>query len=375
MLNFDNLIRAELVWDGGDEVRVPSGFEAPAPDQMTGTPHEKLSEVACRTCYDSCGIDPRTKKRKGRSSEQLHAHILEVKNHNVYEHADFTVRIEKIPHDILTSCFINRPGVWCELTPEGFEVTMNHRCVLEWDRWETSFGKTYHSFLKNLGCHLWEHARTLAPQIYPESKCLNHNECRLVSKNEHFLPTQASVSLYLSFSRGASQEQCRHRFRISQRSTRFVDENESKYIRHPLITQFLLDDTVKSYLKQEMLTSMKNSEEHDKSTYRFLVTCLQEYLKERGVDGTQARKQARGAARGFLGLALHTEMIFTAPVSAWQWMLSQRATRLADAEIRVLYATGANSVLSCLKASRYGHFFKDVQVEDCPDGIGESLLE
>ena len=374
MLDFDRLIGAELIWDGGDEVRIPSGFEAPSPNQMQGTAHDKLGEIACRICYDSMGVDPHTGKQKGRSSAQLHHHILEVRNHNVYEHADFTVRVEKVSHDTLLHCFINRPGVWCEATNEGFEVSMNHRCVLEWDSWEPSFAKPHNYTTRSLGYQLWEHARKLAPQIYPKSRSIRYDECRLIPKTTGLLPTQASVSLYLSFSRGAGNEQCRHRFRMSQRSTRYVDESESSYVRHPLITQFLLDDTICGSVKQDALARMQVSEASDKSTYDHLVNCLQDYLKKKGVEGTQARKQARGAARGFLGLSLHTEMIFTAPVSGWRWMLSQRGTKLADAEIRVLYTTGDKSVLNCLKASRYGYFFKDFEVEDCPDGIGESLI-
>jgi thymidylate synthase ThyX len=747
MLNFDGLICAELIWDGGDEVRIPSGFEKPASNQLQGTAHDRLGEITCRICYDSCGIDSHTGKQKGRSSAQLHNHILDVKNYNVYEHADFTVRVEKVSHSILMGCFINRPGVWCELTPDGFEVTMNHRCVLEWERWEPSFAKARGFTVGCLGCQLWEYARKLAPQIYPEEKSLLQEECRLVPKTENLLPTQASISLYLSFSRGAcfdsetevltsdgwkkwenivgneffatlnmeteelefqestqiirelyhgkmyhiqtecvdlkvtpnhrmvvrkvdtqaarrkeeglsivradellgrrvkykrtanwvgespeyfdipdveshsrgnnrnggintivctgirvnamafvkfvgywlaegglthtpgsgymvtlsqkwdgkawegilevlddlpfeysvgvretkdigdnkgcenqatfrisggkalydflksydgvenkgvpkelknwgreyqqemilaylegdgclsfrsalgegptvskrladdlqeaalragwsasirmrdskwkrkphhrdvyivgfaerrnsepvvntngriqdemvdysgmvycatvpngtlyvrrngkpcwsgnSQEQCRHRYRISQRSTRFVDESESPYVRHPLITQFLSDDNVNESIKRDAISYMKNSEALDKGTYNYLVTCLQDYLKEKGVEGIQARKQARGAARGFLGLSLHTELIFTAPVEGWKWILSQRATKLADAEIRVLYATGDKSVLNCLKSSRYGHFFEDFKIEDCPDGIGKSLV-
>jgi thymidylate synthase ThyX len=102
------------------------------------------------------------------------------------------------------------------------------------------------------------------------------------------------------------------------------------------------------------------------------VSYLQDYLKNRGVEGTQARKQARGAARGFLGLALHTEMIFTATAAQWLWILSQRGVALADAEIRVLYSP---QVLDCLKSSRYGHFFSHLQIEDSPDGIGKVIVK
>jgi thymidylate synthase ThyX len=136
----------------------------------------------------------------------------------------------------------------------------------------------------------------------------------------------------------------------------------------------MLDESVSESIRQSALAYMLKSEAGDKLTYDYLVNCLQGYLKNKGVEGTQARKQARGAARGFLGLALHTEMVFTAPVSAWQWMLSQRGTKLADAEIRVMYTTGDKSVLNCLKSSRYGHYFENYKIEDCPDGIGSSLV-
>jgi thymidylate synthase ThyX len=161
---------------------------------------------------------------------------------------------------------------------------------------------------------------------------------------------------------------------MSQRSTRYVEESESPYVRHPLIAQFLSDDIINPTFKRDVIDLMKTSERADKTTYNNLASYLQDYLKSRGVEGIQARKQARGAARGFLGLALHTEMIFTTSVEGWRWMLSQRATKLADAEIRVLYTSGEHSVLNCLKNSRYGYFFGDFKTEDCPDGIGKSLV-
>jgi thymidylate synthase ThyX len=49
------------------------------------------------------------------------------------------------------------------------------------------------------------------------------------------------------------------------------------------------------------------------------------------------RKQARGAARGFLGNALSTELIFSASVAQWRRMIAQRDNEAADAEIRDLF--------------------------------------
>jgi thymidylate synthase ThyX len=100
-----------------------------------------------------------------------------------------------------------------------------------------------------------------------------------------------------------------------------------------------------------------------------LVAVLEDYGKAKGLDKASARKQARGAARGYLGNALATEMLFSAPVSGWKWILSQRANRLADAEIRAVYGR----VLPALKASRYGAMFTGLDLVPSPDGMGEVL--
>lgn len=66
-------IIAKLVYDGG-EVLIPEEMDKPSDGQMIGTQYEQLSELACRVCYDSLG--------RGRSSQDLHKHILEVARTN-----------------------------------------------------------------------------------------------------------------------------------------------------------------------------------------------------------------------------------------------------------------------------------------------------
>jgi thymidylate synthase ThyX len=107
----------------------------------------------------------------------------------------------------------------------------------------------------------------------------------------------------------------------------------------------------------------------DRRTYDTTVSALQSYLISKGLDKITARKQARGAARGYLGNALASEMLFSAPVSGWRWIISQRASRLADAEIRTIYC----QVLNELKRSRYGYYFDDYDLVDSPDGMGQIL--
>lgn len=173
---------------------------------------------------------------------------------------------------------------------------------------------------------------------------------------EHF-----SISFYLSgISRGCSHELVRHRAgcAISQRSTRYVDESESEWAFHPL-------------LSRDLEESGRLGEFRYKAgqLYRELVKAVQGQLEARGIDKLSARKQARGAARGVLGNALETSMVWTANLRALRNVLEQRASRHADAEIRLL----ANrlyeaALLVCPE------YLSDYEKAACPDGIGYELL-
>jgi thymidylate synthase ThyX len=369
---FDENLRAELIYDGTDDVYVPSTMEDPGPGQMVGTPHERLGEVSGRLCYESMGLDPTTGKPKGRSSIKFHEHIKEVKNHSVYEHCTFTVTVSNVDVSMLALAVINRPGIWFQpVDTTTTDLTLNHRSVLEWGSWSNPLSDLLTDVL---GTMLWNYAYTLAPSLYGELRFLPlYPGFDLREKKENFTPSQAWVSLYLSMSRGASHEQVRHGdfSAISQRSTRYVQESESPYITHPLITYYLEDREVDLFEKRGVIEWTSRSQITDQKCYDLLVTTLQEYLKKRGVEGTSARKQARGAARGYLGNALFTDMIFSANVRQWRWMLTQRASSPADAEIRNLYAP---HVLWELLKSQYAHMFHDMELVPAPDGIGQIVV-
>jgi thymidylate synthase ThyX len=98
---------------------------------------------------------------------------------------------------------------------------------------------------------------------------------------------------------------------------------------------------------------------------------LQAWLASRGVDAMTARKQARGAARGYLGNALYTDMVFSASVAQWRRMLRLRCCDPADAEIRVLAA----AALPGLKASRHGDRFASFDTAPAKDGLGLVAVE
>lgn len=170
----------------------------------------------------------------------------------------------------------------------------------------------------------------------------------------------ASLSFHIQgISRGCSHELVRHRAgtAISQRSTRYVDENESEWAWHPLMTATPLDE--------ELIETIR---EDAQGAYCYIRERVEAKLKQRGVDALTARKQARGAARGVLGNALSTSLVWTANIRALRHVLENRAHPAADAEIRLL----ANRLYEA--AHPYcPEYLSDYEKSDAPDGIGYCL--
>jgi thymidylate synthase ThyX len=362
-------------------------------DQLKGTAGEQLAELAGRVCYDSLGV--------GRSSEDFHKHILDVKHLSVYEHVVFTVQISPAPDAWLAAgefercallpTLLNRPGVFVRLHPDGrsLNVTLNVRAALEWRAWETPSSPWC--------CNIWHGVMQALTRVCPKLAFVGSvadaavaagAESRQQKQSKtHDLPRIAVelvrpetideewITLLLTGSRGMSHELVRHGdfTAISQRSTRYVDEADSVYVEHPLITQFKHEQKLSpdAFVGGHDHSSI----EHDQAAYRGAVIDLQDWLIERGVDKHTARKQARGAARGYLGNALYTEVIFSASVRQWCGMLagraSSRATAAADAEIREVFV----KALPALKRSRYAQRFARFEIKLSPDGIGNVIEE
>jgi thymidylate synthase ThyX len=97
---------------------------------------------------------------------------------------------------------------------------------------------------------------------------------------------------------------------------------------------------------------------------------LEPWLIAKGVDKFTARKQARGAARGYLGNALQTEMVWTVNVRAFKGILKQRASAAADAEIRIL----ANRLYECA-LPYWPAYLGHLKQRPCPDGLGYELYD
>lgn len=359
---------AKLVYDGGDQVYIPEELGTPREDQMQGTPAEQLTEIAGRSCYDSLGkgrpsfsrVDLDRATGTNKIIQGYHDHITEVGHGSVWEHFNFVVQFNQRLDDYLHE-IVGRPGVWLE---GRHRLTVNLRTINDWDLFKPRLSIGISNYLRD---SLRRAGNKYAPNIVKAPSTSTTTMSFTLPHPE--TDEEKWVSMFLGGSRGFSHEQVRHGdfSAISQRSTRYVDESETAWIEHPLIQQFKQEhwgqDSSRPF-EQGPMSEARHS-------YQQTVKTLQNWLQRKGVNKLTARKQARGAARGYLGNALYTEMIFSASAAQWKRMLRQRATVHADAEIRGIY----EQVLSELKHSRYGDCFDNWHQRPSPDGIGLVAFE
>jgi thymidylate synthase ThyX len=394
-MNMATQTHAHLVWDGGDEVRIPPEMGLPCDDQMVGTTGERLVEVCTRLCYASLGTDA-AGERRGRSTEATLQNVMETGHHSVLEHYVRTVEIRSVPYgDMLDLVLgiVNRPGCWFRgVVPTSSDnvqtvrITMNLRAVIEWDRWterlveEQGFPLTSRpaALWRCLGARLTNLWAPVVPLLLkPHTDADTWATWLLRASVEFAEPETVAerwITLYLVGSRGFSHEAVRHRFAISQRSTRYCEEGESPWHWHPLIEQYLADPSVPVENARVLHGVLRDAQASARGAYVRLCETLQDWLAAKLPPDTpyrkkHARKQARGAGRGFLGNALETQMCFSAPVWGWKHIAQMRAADAADAEIRVVIA----DAVECLKGSRYGHHFADLHLVPASDGMGKAL--
>lgn len=155
---------------------------------------------------------------------------------------------------------------------------------------------------------------------------------------------------------------------VVHNSTRYVNETGSPWIFHPLLNKYLDSREVPLHLKERLTPYIENAVVYGRTAYKLIVEALQRDLIDNGVDEFTARKQARGAARGLLGNALETELVWSANVRALRGMLEQRANPAADAEIREL----AHEVWKIM-VQELPIYFKDYEHIECPDGLPGGL--
>lgn len=352
--------------------------------------------VICGNCYDSMG------KNGSRPSSEYHKHILGTGHGSVLGHwhtpfeFDWSALSIERRFDLMRA-LANRPGIYINLKSiDTLRLTTNFRSITEWMKWSKKFhemgyltwndaadraSQALQASLQKLG---WG----LAPQIMEAMKSSGKlEEVKPPMEYESIFESAKTaepkddferwVTIYMEGSRGFSHEEVRHGYAtgISQRSTRFCDENESPWIMHPLLQEYLVDNKVPLADREEAQVMAARAEESGKSAYATIVDKLQPWCAQRIPESdkyrkTTARKQARGAGRGYLGNGLKTLGMFSASVSEWLWKLSQRAANAADAEIRVEYGM---EVLPELRKSRYGYRFAHLETEPAGDGVGLAL--
>lgn len=339
--------------------------------QKVGTALDQLCEIAGRSCYDSFG--------KGRTAALYHAHLIEVNHGSVWEHANLTAQFTFPPahREAVWIHLLNRPGVHVEPTEAGVRITANLRAIREWDLFTSMPVPSYsHEVLEDVRDTLKHFGHTMAPQVCP---AVTFEERASMVSGVLVDPESAEekwVTMFLTGSRGFTHELVRHKYRtaVSQRSTRYVDEDDSQWVDHPLVVAFTGAEKPERASNGEQTTlTLRQRVEHvkdiAKGTYKCTVQALEPWLIAKGVDKFTARKQARGAARGYLGNALYTECVFSASVAQWRRMLMQRANPAADAEIRDVFC----QALEGLQRSRYAADFADLSLEPSPDGLGRVL--
>tara|TARA_Y100000310_G_scaffold263824_1_gene274258 strand:- start:1648 stop:2439 length:792 start_codon:yes stop_codon:yes gene_type:complete len=130
-------------------------------------------------------------------------------------------------------------------------------------------------------------------------------------------------------SRSLTHELVRHRsgFAYSQRSQRYVDEGDTKFIIPPLLEE-ISGGALRDFEREMAIVSGR---------YKIMVEELTNTSNEREYTTlTDKRKAVRSTARSVLPNATETKIFITANVRAWRWFIEQRGSRFADAEIRRL---------------------------------------
>ena len=379
-----------MVWDGDEDVVVPPPMGTPREDQLTGSTGEQVSELACRICYDSLGA------KRSRDTKSNLEHIKDVNHLSTVEHYNrsFRLMVSDTIHLEVITALNGRPGVLFRRVqgpgPGGsYIVTLNPRSVLEWDVWTERCGTGWtgypFKFADMIGKLMKVEWAELCPILCATDLRRTIVDLEAIALKlgslypiEPQTAQESWISLYMRGSRGFSHELVRHGnfTAISQRSTRYVKESDSPWDYHPLIKAYesanregMYSNAAKNYRIQ-----LDALVEQCRGVYDMTVEHLRPWLlkkidKDDPYRKHTARKQARGAARGFLGNALRTEVIFSASVSQWQHMLRMRAADAADAEIRVIFA----EALVILQKSQYGSYFADFTLAPSSDGIRCSL--
>lgn len=304
---------------------VPEQMGTAKPNQLRGTERERLAEIAGRVCYDSLG--------QGRSSSDWHKHVLEVGHLSVYEHCVFTIEMPFENASFFTH-LVNRPGLFMEWRKHRLlRMTMNLRTVLDWGKMSAYLGIAGNVATANFGKSLAVIAYSVAPGVVTMPD-LSDSTCHVLARNMRVVwpdsDNERWATVWMRGSRRFSHELVRHGdwSAISQRSTRYVHEDESPMSPHPFNRTICDDETV--------LGLQADAVRAGRDAYRATF----EYHESRGVN----KKQARAAAADWLPHALETQVVFSASLAQWRHIKSMRVSEMADAHIREIITQACEEV-------------------------------
>ena len=345
-------------------------------NHLNSTPQDNLIELAGKTCYDSL-TNP-----KGRGSKEYHEHINEVGHSSVQGHVGLTLETYFNRYDrhnlaelmSVALDLLNRPGVSVEsnlmemVDDIYFRVTANIRAIREWKKFglineRSVIGQSFQKFATEV-CPFAMTGVDLVDK-HPDS----HINWKVVAPR---FDSEIYVSYFFSgLSRNWSHEHIRHVYQaaISQRSTRYVDESESPWALHPIVQKYWID--LNRHLGRGSLDKLSVIDNHifaSQRIYKDTVEFLEGKLIEEGMDKFTARKTSRGGARGVLGGALGTEMIYTASLQEWKEIIRQRCNDGADSEIRLATSKVFTDLLEKY-SDRFGNFVS----RPAKDGFGLHL--
>lgn len=354
-------MKCELVFNNVTTPRPipPSVWKAPLPGQMVGSGTEQLIELAGRGCYDSLG--------SGRPSREYHQHLLEVKHYSVHEHVHVTIETD------LPACIWHGiPDYTLVRTVDRrTRITLNLRHCLEWPdnvvyRSERGDGE---EMINRWGNLLREVAYALMPNVLPKPPESGEDWELMVPEYD----TEQFITLFLEDSLVWSHEQVRHRHNISQRSGRFCDQTDRDDCIHPLLREYLneagylaLNPEDGHNLWRQAAPSVDGDEIRERTQlgnaigshlaqakfiYAAVADRLQDWIaRNKKMDRTSARKQARSAARYYLGSSTSTEMLFTASLRNWRALLAKRCSPAADAAINDLMEQARRVIEDSMRA-------------------------
>ena len=334
----------------------------PHKHHFLSTDADNLIELAGRVCYDSAASE------KTRATPEYHQHINDVNHGSVQEHQSLVFQFQPLGEmdTLLTLCScLNRPGTYAtvlldENKQRCVRITANLRAIKEWNHFLPNNFVMESLTAQRVGDALKVAACKIYPLALGTFTVWNGNPLNPTIEKPT-LPEETWLSFYThGISRGLTHELVRHKYHtaVSQRSTRYVDEAGSDWAWHPLI----LDASEKEV--EDVQPSLRDVEDFASEGYQEWCQFIEKRLLAKGIDKLTARKQARGAARGILGNALSTELIWSASLDEIKRVISQRANEHADGEIR-LWANHLYEIVRPL----YPDYFA-AETKPCPDGIG-----